>query len=311
MLDEYVLVPDIFDPAAYSNAALIDVCLSFLREPIYQEALVRDLSDGGWSRYCLANSGNLHRSCTEFMRKLAQGNRLRKCGQVGSSCPVDAVGWCQEGVATHASHPFSGTIAAHATKDAVFKGQNQVASIERLAATPWWQARSSSATFDRKTLSYLAALERTLAHANSLMFIDPYLNPSGPRYREFHRLLSPLAGRNPKPKIELHRSFNKGVDQGITPNLAYWQQAFAGLGQQLTQHGLQAEVFIWSDFHDRHLIADVIGITAAAGFDVSNTQNDLTTWSRMGRESKDSIQRQFDPASRPASLISRFNIGVV
>jgi len=70
--------------------------------------------------------------------------------------------------------------------------------------------------------------------------------------------------------------------------------------------GLSAEVFIWSEFHDRHLIADVIGITASAGFDVTNRPDDMTTWSRMGRKSKDEVQRQFDPANRP---IWRFSIG--
>jgi hypothetical protein len=311
MLDEYVLVPDVFDPGAYSNPVLIDYLLPHLREPLFQEAIVSDLADGGWSQYCTTNSGSLHRLCKEFLKKLAQGNRLRKRTQVGDACPITASDWCNEGMGTAAVNSLTGIIAAHSTKDATaFKGQNQVASIERLTATPWWQARAPSIQLDRKTQSYLNVLQRTLAQANSLMFVDPYLDPSARGYREFHQLLTPLAQRNPKPRLELHRSFNKGVDQNITPGSAFWQQAFAGLGQQLEQQGLQAEVFIWSEFHDRHLITDVIGITASAGFDVSNRPDDLTTWSRMGRESKDAIQRQFDPATRPTCLRSRFNIGV-
>ena len=61
MLDEYALVPDIFDERAYLNRAAIEICLNHLREPILQEALVRDLADGSWSRYCDVNSGQLHR----------------------------------------------------------------------------------------------------------------------------------------------------------------------------------------------------------------------------------------------------------
>lgn len=307
MLDEYVLVPDIFDPAAYSNPALIEAYLPFLREPLFQEAIVGDLVDGGWSRYCTANSGNLHRLCKEFLKKLTQGNRLRKRTQVGGICPVSASDWCHEGVGSANVAPLSGIIAGHATKHAAaFAAQQQVASIERLTATPWWQARSPSMTLDRKTPNYLAVLQRTLAQANSLMFIDPYLDPSAPGYREFQQLFAPLAQRNPKPRIELHRTFNKGWEQAPTPTEAFWKQRFSCLGAQMAAIGLSAEVFIWSEFHDRHLIADVIGVTASAGFDVTHRLDDMTTWSRMGRESKDAIQRQFDSANQPRW---RFTIG--
>ena len=309
MLDEYVLVPDIFDPAAYSNPALIEAYLPFLREPLFQEAIVSDLADGGWSRYCTANSENLHQLCKEFLKKLAKGNRLRKRTQIGGACPATASDWCHEGVGSANAVPLNGIIAANATKQSVpFNAYQQVASIERLTAANWWQARSPSVTLDRKTHNYLAALQRTLAQANSLMFIDPYLDPSAPGYRELHQLLAPLAQRHPKPGIELHRTFNKGHEQAPLPTEAFWKQRFAGLGAQLAAIGLSAEVFIWSEFHDRHLIADVIGITASAGFDVTNRPNDMTTWSRMGRDSKDTIQRQFDPAAQAGSLRWRFAI---
>lgn len=56
MLDEFVLVPDIFDPAAYSNPAFIEMCLPH-STAAPAEALVRDLRDGGWSRFCMEHSG--------------------------------------------------------------------------------------------------------------------------------------------------------------------------------------------------------------------------------------------------------------
>lgn len=313
MLDEYVLVPDIFDSTAYSSAVLIDLLLPHLREPLMQEALVRDLAGGGWSGYCMANAGNLHKYCKEFVRKLDQSNRLCKQPKAGLGNLNTALDWCHEGVSSaNAMPPLSGIIAAHTTKqDAAFTTQQQVISIERLTAATWWrqQGRSPSIMLDRKTPDYLAALQRTLAQANSLMFIDPYLDPSTSGYGQFNQLLAPLAQRNPKPKIELHRSFNKGLPQGTLPDKAFWEKAFAGLSAQIKAQGLTAEVFIWSDFHDRHLVTDIIGVTAAAGFDVTAKPNDMTTWSRMGRDSKDTIQRLFDPAARPTSLCWRFWIG--
>lgn len=305
MLDEYVLVPDIFDPAAYSDSALIDAYLQFLREPLLQEALVRDLVDGGWCKYCVENSGNMHRLSKEFVKKLLQGNRLRKFPKQATQELVCVSDWCNEGLATNVVETLTGIIAAHSTKQAF--NQSEVASIERLTATPWWQGRSPTISVDRKTADYLRLLSRVLVQANSFMLIDPYLDPSSPGYGQLHQLLAPLAGRNPKPKIELHRSFNKGLPQQLTPDEAYWKAAFAGFGAQLKAYGLIAEVFIWSEFHDRFMISDVIGINASAGFDVTNRPNDIAVWSRLGRKTKDDVQKQFDPAANKPKW--RFVIG--
>jgi hypothetical protein len=60
---------------------------------------------------------------------------------------------------------------------------------------------------------------------------------------------------------------------------------------------LSAEVFFWDDFHERYLIADVIGISVPAGFDVTSKPEEFSTWGRLGRADKDKIQRMFDPAA--------------
>lgn len=305
MLDEYALVPDIFDPAAYSNPAFIEMCLPHLKEPLLQEAVVRDLCDGGWSAFCFENAGSLHRLCKEILRKLKQNNRLRRFPQQNGNAPASSLDWCQEGLAGHGIAPLTGIIAAHGTKEHCTAAE--VACIEKLTGTPWWQARSPSVTVDRKTAYYLKALGRVLQQANSLMFIDPYLDPESYGFREFHQLLLPLAARSPRPRIEIHRSFNKGCDQ--TPTEQYWRTRYAGLSNQLASASLAAEVFIWDDFHDRYLICDVVGISVSAGFDITTKPNDWSTWGRLGRDDKDKIQRLFDPAARADSPKWRFVIG--
>lgn len=297
MLDEYVLIPDIFDPAAYSNAALIGAYLPFLKEPLLQEALVRDLCDGGWRRYCIKNSGQLHPLCKEILKKLAQNNRLHCVPNYVVGNPQCAADWCQEGLSGLAADPFTGIIAGHNTKNS-FAGA-EVASIEKLTSTPWWQKRSPSVTVDRKTADYLRVLRLVQMQANSLMFIDPNLDPSSYNYREFIKLLLPLAQRAVKPRIEIHRSLCKGDGPARTfPTLADWQENFATLGRALKIHGLFANVFCWDDFHERYLITDIIGISVPAGFDVTGRSNDFSTWGRLGRLDKDKIQRLFDPAAR-------------
>lgn len=309
MLDEYALVPDIFDQAAYSNPAFIEMCLPSLKEPILQEALVRDLCGGGWSQYCMQNSGNLHRLCKEIIKKLVQNNRLRRFPRQGASDPACSKDWCQEGVnSISVMEPLTGVIASHTTKQ--FFPNSEVASIEKITGAIWWQGRSPSVTVDRKTADYLRVLHRVLMQANSLMFIDPNLDPSGHNYRDFWQLLAPLGQRAVKPRVEIHRSFCKGDGAARTfPTEADWKTSFDALDQALKASGITAEVFFWQDFHERYLIADVIGISVPAGFDVTGKQDDWSTWGRLGRDDKDKIQRLFDPAARQASLKWRFIIG--
>ena len=308
MLDEYVLVPDIFDPAAYSNPAFIEMCLPHLKEPLLQEALVRDLRDGGWSRFCLEHSGNLHRLGKEILRKLQGNNRLRRFPSQPGATPTSAQHWCQESLSAHGIEPLTGIIAAHATKQQF--AQSEVASIEKLTGTTWWQRRSPSVTVDRKTDGYLKVLSRALMQANSLMFIDPNLDPNSHNYREFHRLLMPLASRAIKPRIEIHRSFCRGDGPARAfPTQADWKASFMSLGNTLQSLNLTMEVFLWDDFHERYLITDIIGVSVPAGFDITGKPDDWSTWGRLGREDKDKIQRLFDPAARSGSLKWRFSIG--
>ncbi|MEI7957403.1 MAG: hypothetical protein WCJ66_19740, partial [Verrucomicrobiota bacterium] len=160
MLDEYALVPDIFDQAAYSNPAFIEMCLPHLKEPLLQEALVRDLCDGGWSQYCLQNSGSLHRLCKEILKKLVQNNRLRRFPRQATAVPVSSGDWCQEGLTASGTDTLTGVISAHATKQNF--AANEVASVEKLTGTSWWQNRSPSVTVDRKTAEYIKVLRRVL-----------------------------------------------------------------------------------------------------------------------------------------------------
>lgn len=308
MIEEYALIPDVFDAAAYSKPDYIEMCLPHLKEALYQEAIIRDLGDGQWSAYCFSRCSSLHRLAKEILRKLKSRNRLHVVPLESPSDPVDAAGWCQEAIRSHTASPLSGVIAAEQTKQR-FAKESLVASIERLTACTWWQDRSCSVLMERRTEAFLQALHRILQCANSLMFIDPNLDPASPNYGEFYRLLVPIAERRPVPSVEVHRSFCLGDGPARTfPSENDWRQRFAPLSNQLEAVGLTAEVFLWQDFHARYLIADLIGVVAKAGFDVTNAP-ELTTWARLGRNDRDGIQRQFAPETRPSDLKFRFRIG--
>lgn len=311
MLDEYALVPDVFIPAAYTKPDYADMRLEDIKEPLLREALVRDLCNGEWSRRCIAGQDGMHRLTKELLRKLTSRNRLCRCPQYGEQMPNEAVEWCQQALLSHGARPLTGVIAANATKQQ-FSKEQIVCSIEKLTGTQWFQDRSSSKTIDRKTQAYLELLDRILRQANSLMFIDPYLNPQQQSYREFHELLAPMSTRDPQPRIELHRSFvDASGQQQRFLNEATGRQLFAPLDAELRRIRLSAEIYFWDNFHDRYLITDVIGVTVGAGFDVTTTPDDTTTWARLGAQDRDDLQRKYDPASRGTSLKSRFQIGMI
>ncbi|WP_295428140.1 hypothetical protein [uncultured Thiodictyon sp.] len=312
MIDEYALIPDVFDPSAYSNPDRIEMCLPHLREALYREAVIRDLGNGHWSAYCLSRdqsgTARFHRLAAELLRKLASGNRLHPFRQMSATEPSDSEGWCREALQTHTESRLTGVIAAHRSKQQF--SDDIVGSIERLTSCEWWQSRSCSILLDRKTDAYLDTLRTLLQCANSFIFIDPNLDPTSNNYSEFHRLLSPLARRKPPPRIELHRSFCLGDGKARTfPKEPEWRQRFRSLDDELQRLGLSAEVYFWQDFHARYLITDLIGLVAEAGFDATATPNDLTTWARLGRDDRNRIQGLYDPTN-VGRLKYHFRIGI-
>lgn len=161
-------------------------------------------------------------------------------------------------------------------------------------------------TFD----NYKDALRLVLRHANSIMFIDPHIDLELQRYRDFIPLLQCAGGRSPRPKIEIHRVcyMGSGPDRQIL-NLDELEAAFrSSLTQLIEASDLSVEIYIWDDFHDRYVISNLIGISVPNGFDTTAAPNSITTWTRLGRNDRDDIQREFDPASNRHTLRRQFII---
>jgi len=183
-----------------------------------------------------------------------------------------------------------------------------VSPIHRLTSAPWWQRRSPSIRLRRTIIDYKANLYQVLKHSNSIMFIDPHVDPSKPRYRSFIELVKEAGQRTPVPKIEVHRACYTGSGPSCrilnTPEI---KEMFQGeLLGSLTAVNLTIEVFIWDDFHDRYLISNLVGICMLNGFDTSSATNAMSTWTRLGRDDRDDVQREFDPASNRHVLRGSF-----
>jgi len=166
----------------------------------------------------------------------------------------------------------------------------------------------------RNLAQYREHLDLILRCANSLQFVDPHLDPVKNQYREFGTLLACAGRRKPTPMIEIHRVCYEGSGSGCSFPMRgdpqYFERRFRSeLEAPLRAAGLQAQVFVWDDFHDRYLISNLIGIKLSNGFDTTSNPRDETTWARLWRANQDDIQREFDEASGRHALRWRFTIG--
>lgn len=298
LLADYAITPDVFDVSSYTTEEECAARLDTIREAMLTEGLVRDLRDGEWGALFATDDRPWHPRGTKLIKELATQGRLVRHEPELSALPAQDRHWCAEALATHSKQPFTGgVIVTKAVKD-VNRREPTVARIDRLAGAPWWASRSPSVMLQRTGEDYEAQLDAVLRCSNSLIFIDPHLDPAKRRYRDFGALLTRAGRRALVPKIEIHRVYYEGSGPGrrfpMRDDPTYFERRFhKGLAEPLRTAGLRTEIFIWDDFHDRYLISNLIGISLSNGFDTKSNQS--TSWHRLGRKDRDDVRREFHP----------------
>ncbi len=310
LLSEFAITPDVFDTASYGSSELCGVHLQMLKNILMDQGLVRDLRDGKWSSHFALAQREWHPRGKEIRRKLAAQSRLIRFKSALPNEPADDAAWCAEAIATDgAPTPLTGIITSAATAPQ-FGAEPAVASIDKLGSTAWWPAGACSLRTVRQVGEYIAALDLVLRHSNSLMLIDPHLRPGRPQYSQFAQLLAHAGKRSPAPLIELHRVCYEGSGANRTlPAMTEFETEFrSALSASLLAAGLSCDVFIWDDFHDRYVISNLAGISVSNGFDTSSAPNSRVTWTRLSRDDRDEVQREFDPANSVHKLRHRFTV---
>ena len=306
LLADYDITPDVFDVTSYSNDEACAARLETIREPMLTKSLVRDLRNGRWSSLFISGGRAWHRRGQELVKKLATQGRLIRHEPALPDSPCDDQSWCAEALETHDACPFSGGVIVTESVKEVYADKPLVSRIDRLSGAQWWATRSPSVRLKRTLPDYLNHLDLVLRYSNSILFIDPHLDPAKPGYRDFGKLLARLGKRKPAPTIELHRVCYEGSGRRRQFPMDF-EHRFRNLVDPLRTAGLQAEVFVWDDFHDRFLISNLIGILLSNGFDTGGPYLDAV-WGRLGRDDRDDIQREFDPSSNRHKLRRRFSI---
>jgi hypothetical protein len=303
MIAEFGIIPDVFDPGAYSSPEVCDLRLGLLKDVILSSGLVRNLRGGRWLEY-FHGQGRWHSRAKELVKKLIQQGRLTEAAPCLPREPETAAEWCEEAVASQRQYAMQGVIADDETA-AARSGDDTVAGISKLTQASWWPQDRNSVELKRTTAEYLRLLNPILRHSNSLMFIDPHLNPSLDRYLEFNKIIGAIGEGSRKPLIELHRVVFSGSGKSrriLDPSER--EGMFRGnFAASLTKAGVRVKVFIWDEFHDRYLISNLSGLLIPNGFDVDGK---TTRWTRLDRKDSDSVQREFDPAAGKHKLIHSF-----
>lgn len=235
----------------------------------------------------------------ELLKKLATQKRLVSARSARATDPTNDAEWCDEALASHRKQRLAGVFATDATA-APHIGTPVISSVSNLTSAGWWTTRSPSVRLGRTRADYETALDLVIRCANSLILIAPHMDPTDThQYGDLVRILEKRRHRSDKPLVELHRAawYGGGSDkrarvreivEALTPRLS----ASAKLA------GISFDVFLWDEIHDRYLISDLIGISLPYGFATTSAPNATTTWTRLGRVDRDSIQRDFDPAYR-------------
>jgi hypothetical protein len=299
LLAEYALTPDVFDVTAYTSEEVCGLHLQALKDVLLHEGLVRNLRAGEWAKTFDDSSRPWHQRGKELLKKLRTQQRIVFADPASATTPQTDADWCVEALASHSARPLAGVIATDAT--AVPHARNAiVSSVSKLSSAPWWASRSPSLRLGRTLVDYEAALAPVLRHANSLIFVDPFIDPTDHhQYGDLMKLLAGLRTRSVKPLVEIHRAAWYGGGNDKRPQV---NDVVAALTPAITTAaktaGLSVDVFLWDDIHDRYLITDLIGIGLQYGFGTTTKPNAQTTWHRLGRGDRDSVQREFDPAHR-------------
>lgn len=305
MLERFAITPGALSEAYCSSQAALELGLGCLNDLCRAEGLFADLRDGEMSR----SAESLSPLAKRFLTHARKEHRLITAVPQLPTSPDGDEEWLWEAQKYHETFPCR-AIVTHQTLAKDYPDP-PVASIERLNQTDWWEKRSSSRIVRRTTEDYLAALDLVLRHANSLMFIDPHIDPLADNYADFPKLLLAAGAHGRKPLIEIHRtSFRRVQGQNQTQFISKWIADFQAWSDRLAHAGLSATVFLWERMHDRYLITDIVGINVPYGFDKSSDENETTTWSRLGVAERDQIQKEFTQACNAHRLVNHFKIGV-
>ncbi len=175
MINEYVLLPCIFDPNRFdfdNEKTNKRICRfhfkNLLRTLLDEGAIVRDLCDGKWSQFFTKLPSKHPDTKRYFIKELKKQKRLFAAPATQNSSPESYIDWAREALSSHKKDAVSGIIVSKLTqKELIDEGtiasgdRSVIAPIEELDETNWWKNRFSFCV-QRTTDDYLKHLQLIL-----------------------------------------------------------------------------------------------------------------------------------------------------
>jgi hypothetical protein len=204
LMSEVALTHDVFDSTSFSSEELGDAHFRYLKDFLLNEAIVRNLRTGEWCDVFREEERPWHKRGLELLKKLVSQRRLVRRPPALISAPSTDREWFGEAVASHGILPLDAIISTSRVAGEVAVDSTiepLVSPLEKLTSTPVWGERGPSARLERTREAMEGQLNLILRNANFIMFIDPHLDPTLPRYAGFVGMLDTLAGSDPKPGV--------------------------------------------------------------------------------------------------------------
>lgn len=312
MLHEFALSPSIFRADEYENSMVADLCLKGIGPSLLDDCIVRNLHDSNWLQAIHERSAHLHPRAKELIKKLEKQGRLVNFKSMQSPCPQAEVEWENEAISTHQESRLDGMIFTKNSKLKRHSRNDLVECPEKLANVNFWKNRSCSRRIPRNIQAYSELLDPVLRNANFIAFIDPHLDPTQERYKDFIRLLThpSLAARKIKPEIEVHRVAWIGNTENKLPRCAdIKSMIFEAWDKELKQRSIKIKVFLWDDIHDRFVASDLLSMNWSNGFDTTTSTSAKVTISRLSRKDRKDLQDEFTYNSTQHKRLDHFSIG--
>lgn len=305
MITELTFSPDILDENCYSDRLLCRQSIYNLKELALNDSLISSLKNGAFLKYIDGDKNRWHQIFKNLLPDLIKNNRfINRPTSLSYDSSTDE-DWIKEAIDLKVKGSILSKNIFISHKNSSYKKHlTEVYCIENIFNSEYWKNRSCSVRLKRDIDEYVSVLKLVLMNSNSLIFIDPYLDPSpNLSHKNFYKLLTECENMTLKNSVQVNIHIKKNKIE-----IQEWKKTFKN--HLFSMHDfkkLKFDIYIWDDFHDRYLISDLIGISVPNGFDTTTDEKNITTWTRLALKDKEEVEREFDPNAKIHNFLVKFS----
>lgn len=191
--------------------------------------------------------------------------------------PEVASGWLSKVIDIHKSQPFAAILSDHDELE------NGVYDVNLLNETDDILDANSTFFVRRDAVSMAEPLRLLATNAKAVRFVDPYFDPSRPKWRDFLKAFLNMIPEPTAVDVEYHTQFrDRPNEKPASPSDSELKRRLAQLAPALPE-GSRLRVIRWREkdvgerFHRRFVLTEKAGVLVEGGLDVSVDNSEQTT----------------------------------